>query len=108
MHVLFLRQLVAVRCGSHLFDRQLYRHVCTSLRPPASVNDVPLLVPVGEALDAYIPDLETLTRREAEEQAMREKELVPYYATPFPAPRYNSPPPRARSHVALRRVTTPS
>jgi hypothetical protein len=42
------------------------------------VNDVPLLVPVGEALDAYIPDLETLTRREAEEQAMREKELVPY------------------------------
>lgn len=47
----------------------------TNLRPPASVNDVPLLVPVGEALDAYIPDLETLTRREAEEQAMREKEL---------------------------------
>ena len=82
MHVLFLRQLVFVRCRALLVDRQFYRHVCTSLRPPASVNDVPLLVPVGEALDAYIPDLETLTRREAEEQAMHEKELVPHLAQP--------------------------
>lgn len=100
--VLFLRQLVSVRCRALLVDRQLYRHVCTSLRPPASVNDVPLLVPVGEALDAYIPDLETLTRREAEEQAMHEKELVPHLAQPR-----DRVPPFPRSYVALRRVTRP-
>jgi len=42
---------------------------------PNSGGGVPLLVPVGEALDAYIPDLQTLSRDEAVEQALHEKEL---------------------------------
>jgi tetratricopeptide (TPR) repeat protein len=38
-------------------------------------GDLPPLVPVGEALDSYMPDLENLTGYEAEQQAFREKEL---------------------------------
>ncbi len=41
-----------------------------------AVPEMPLLVPVGEALDAYMPELETLTEKEAEDQAFKEKELV--------------------------------
>ncbi|KAL6058290.1 RNA polymerase II-associated protein 3, variant 4 [Balamuthia mandrillaris] len=42
-------------------------------------EDMPLLVPIGEALDAHFPHLDTLTPSQAKEQALHEKTLVcPY------------------------------
>jgi len=47
----------------------------SSLRTSAE-NEIPLLVPVGEALDTYVPGGETLTHQEAQKLAVSEKELV--------------------------------